>query len=114
MKLWKNLLYDVLEQVFVGTLARLSTNWILLLHLLPQQALHLGVRQIRQVRQVRQVRHGKYKDGKNPYRLIVGNDDAGHAFIFVKVKRVEKKGANCPVHLWMLLANPPLENKQGL
>ena len=107
MKLSKNLLNDVLEQVFAGTLARPSSNWILLLHLLPQQALHLGVRQVKQVRQ------GKDKDGKNPYRLIVGNDDAGHAFIFVQVIRVEK-GLNCPVYRWVLLANPPLANKYGL
>ena len=105
MKLSKNLLNDVLEQVFAGTLAsRPSSNWILLLHLLSQQALHLRVRQVRQ---------GKNKDGKKPYRLIVGNDDAGHAFIFVQVIRVEK-GPNCPVYRWVLLANPPLANKYGL
>ena len=102
MKVSKNLLNDVLEQVFAGTLAsRPSSNWILLLHLLSHQAVHLGVRQ------------GKDKDGKNPYRLIVGNDDAGHAFIIVQVIRVEK-GPNCTVYLWVLLANPPLENKNGL
>ena len=68
MKLWKNLLNDVLEQVFAGTLAsRPSSNWILLLHLLSQQALHLGVTQ---VRQLRQVRHGKYKDGKTLIALL--------------------------------------------
>ena len=106
MKLWKNLLNDVLEQVFAGTPASMpSSNWILLLHLLSHQAVHqvdhLGVNQ------------GKDKDGKNLYRIIVGNDDAGHAFIIVQVIRVEK-GLNFLVHLWMLLANPPLENKNGL
>ena len=59
MKLWKNLLNDVLEQVFAGTLARPSSNWILLLHLFPhQQSLHLGVRK------------GKDKDGKTLTALL--------------------------------------------
>ena len=106
MKVSKNLLNDVLEQVFAGTLASMPcSNWILLLHLLSHQAVHqvdhLGVNQ------------GKDKDGKNLYRIIVGNDDAGHAFIIVQVIRVEK-GPNCTVYLWVLLANPPLENKNGL